>query len=346
MDNANDTVLQSAMVQPGKKKEGRLGTKIVMRAKVRIGKQWFIVDFLTLLSMSGKVRSLHKYLYEDEYGFALVELDDAPTGAKEEHFPEFMLQIKGFPTSEITENNLFDFVGWHRYMDVLPGIQKCDKILRTMIKAQWMSIKNNDVLKDYLGIIDRFLDLVDCAIAYHCERSLKEINRIICRWQFGCGERIVGSALSCKQWKRLFEFTKHDATIRDNVIDWVKTVNGELPDAKFNLFDEVMPHLTMSNIRQRVLTKGVAKMGEVGVLNHHRDLVKALEKPNKLVRYKLPNHTMVLHSYGRKESEDEGATDGKPPKLSGDVSASIKRARDEVAQDVRMWKAKVPKTDD
>ena len=73
-----------------------------------------------------------------------------------------------------------------------------------------------------------------------------------------------------------------------------------------------------------------------------------MEKPKKLVRCELPNHTMVLRACGREESEelDGSATDDEPPKLSGDLSASIKRARDKVGQDVRTWKAKVPKTDD
>ena len=222
-------------------------------------------------------------------------------------------------------------------MDVPCGLEKCDEILRTKIKAQWMSIKNNRVLKDHLGIIDGFFDFVDCAVAYNCALSLKEINRIICRWQFGYGERIVGSALSWKQWVRLFEFTKHDATIRDNVTNWVKSINGELPDEKFNLFNEVMPYLTMSNLRQVVIDKGVAKMGGTGVF-HHKNLVEAMAEHKKLVKYNLPNHTMVLHSYGRKESDDsDGDDDDEPSKLSGDFSASIQRARNEVARAVGTW---------
>ena len=340
-NNNNNDVEESAMVVPGAK-EVRLGSVIPMGAKVRIGNIWYKANFLALLLVSQKVQHLQKYLWMDVYGFALVELEGVPVGVKAEHFPEFCLQIEPFPSSEVNADNLFDFIGWYAYMGVLPGTEKCDKILRTKIKAQWMSIKNNRVLKDHLRIIDGFLDLVDCAVAYHCTLSLKEINRIICRWQFGCGERIVGSALSCKQWERLFQFTQHDATIRDNVTEWVKSINGELPDEKFDLFNTMMPHLTMSNIRQVVMNKGFAKMGNI----NHRNLVDTMEHPKKLVKYNLPNHTMVLHTYGRKESEEleEMEENDEPPKLSGDFSTSINQASNEVARAVLTWQVP-PKTD-
>ena len=51
MENTNNNVLESAMVEGGEK-EARLGLLIVMHAKVRIGTQWYKVDFPTLLSMS------------------------------------------------------------------------------------------------------------------------------------------------------------------------------------------------------------------------------------------------------------------------------------------------------
>ena len=331
MDNINNNVLELAMVEPGKRK-ARLGLSIVKEAKVGIGTQWFLADFLALLSNSRKVQQHHKYIWIDVYGFALIELKDVPTGVKAEHFPEFCHQIKPFPSSEVNADNLFDFIGWYAYMDVPPGLEKCDKILRVKIKAQWMSIKNNRVLKDHLRIIDGFFDLVDYGVAYNCTLSLKEINRIICRWQFGCGERLVGSALSWKQWARLFEFTKHDATIRDNVTDWVKSISGELPDEKFDLFNPMMPYFTMTNIRQTVVNKGFAKMGNTNQIK----LVDALEEPKKLMKYNLPNHTMVLHTYGRKES-DELEEDDEPPKLSGDFSVSIQRLHNEVVGAVATW---------
>ena len=94
----------------------------------------------------------------------------------------------------------------------------------------------------------------------------------------------------------------------------------------------------MSNLRQVVIDKGVAKMGGTGVF-HHKNLVEAMAEHKKLVKYNLPNHTMVLHSYGcRKESDDsDGDDDDEPSKLSGDFSASIQRARNEVARAVGTW---------
>ena len=65
-------------------------------------------------------------------------------------------------------------------------------------------------------------------------------------------------------------------------------------------------------------------------------LVDALEEPKKLMKYNLPNHTMVLHTYGRKES-DELEEDDEPPKLSGDFSVSIQRLHNEVVGAVATW---------
>ena len=113
-------------------------------------------------------------------------------GRRQNIFLNFCLQLKPFPSSEVNADNLFDFIGWYAYMVVPPGKEKCDTILRTKIKAQWMSIKNNRVLKNHLGIIDGFFDFVDCAVAYNCTLSLKEINRIICRWHLATARESLG----------------------------------------------------------------------------------------------------------------------------------------------------------
>ena len=293
-------------------------------------------DLNLLRSMSEKIRSHYKYLRYDRDGKPLFEIERVPSGAKIEDFPEFLLQLRAMSGYTITEENVFYFVPWHAYMEVKEGVARCDEVLTEMIRDQWIAIRMNTDLNNFLILLGDFFDTADCATTFHCERASVEVNKVLRKWQKSKAQRLVGSGLSVEHWSFLFELASRDVAIEKTVRRWVNSINAEVPKELLGFDNPILPYLTMTNLRSRVGFEGVMKMEERGVRNQTA-LVEKLLEPDALLRWGISGHNVVLNSYGPQEVDEVDDGDDSAEDISGDMSREVNSIRDKLARRIDGW---------
>ena len=246
--------------------------------------------------------------WEVRDGLIIMEIKEVPN-LPYGFFPTFMRQIEGFGRVKITEENVFDSLEWHAFMET-KGIGACDDILCYAMVKRWTQLSPNLSAERTVVLLDEFFRYAYRGVVHNCVETTREFVKILDQLDEDRNIRTVASAFSVDQWRLVFDLGTRVRDVGETLVEKLKKLNKNLErEITLDMLGEdFLVETTFSQVQDQVVVMVVDFLQSETTDCTSKKIgpyLKDLSKPVQLLKWNIYDFGTYVYSKGSDAASEE-----------------------------------------